>query len=457
MHANPALADAGPEARSLRAISGWGRYPRAASEILAADAPETLPALLSGRRGVIARGAGRAYGDAAVGQRTTCLTGALDRIRGFDPATGRLRAEAGVMLADIVRTFLPRGFFPPVVPGTQFVTLGGMIASDVHGKNHHREGGFGAHVEALTLLTPDGVPRACSREKDPDLFAMTLGGMGLTGTILDATVRLRPVESGWIRQETRVAADLPAMLRALDEDDAATYSVAWIDCLARGSALGRGLVYRGEHADRDTCRAAGHDPFPLPTRSRLTVPPGLPGWTLNRASVTAFNALYFHRGRVAPASGLVPWQSYFFPLDGLAAWNRLYGARGFVQHQCVVPRRGAESVLAGILDRVARLGTASPLAVLKRLGPGGHGLSFPMEGYTLALDLPANAATFALLDALDRSVVAAGGRLYLAKDARQSRDTFEAGYPALAAFRDLRRRLGADGVLASRLSTRLGL
>ncbi|KQQ12191.1 oxidoreductase [Methylobacterium sp. Leaf123] len=438
-------------------MSGWGRYPRAASEILVADAPETLPALLRGRRGVIARGAGRAYGDAAVGQRTTCLTGALDRLRSFDPATGRLRAEAGVMLADIVRTFLPRGFFPPVVPGTQFVTLGGMIASDVHGKNHHREGGFGTHVEALTLLTPDGVPRPCSREQNPDLFAMTLGGMGLTGTILDATFRLRPVESGWIDQQTRVAADLSAMLRALDEDDAATYSVAWIDCLARGSALGRGLVYRGEHAGRQTCRAAGRDLFPIPARGWLTVPPGLPGWTLNRASVTAFNATYFRRGAAADASALVPWQSYFFPLDGLAAWNRLYGARGFVQHQCVVPRRGAEAVLSEMLDRVARLGTASPLAVLKRLGSGGGWLSFPMEGYTLALDLPATAATLALLDELDRSVVAAGGRLYLAKDARQSRDTFEAGYPALPAFRDLRRQLGADGVLASRLSARLGL
>lgn len=457
MHANLTLTEARPEAHSSRMISGWGRYPRAASEILAADSPETLPALLHGRRGVIARGAGRAYGDAAVGRRTTVLTGALDRLRGFDPASGRLRAEAGVTLADIVRTFLPRGFFPPVVPGTQFVTVGGMIASDVHGKNHHREGGFGAHVEALTVLTPDGVPRLCARDREPELFAMTLGGMGLTGTILDATFRLRPVESGWIRQQTRVAADLGAMLRALDADDAATYSVAWIDCLARGPALGRGLVYRGEHAGREVCLAAGRDPFPIPPRGRLTVPPGLPGWTLNRASVTAFNALYFRRGRAAGASALVPWHSYFFPLDGLAAWNRLYGARGFVQHQCVVPRLGAEAVLSGMLDRVARLGTASPLAVLKRLGPGGGGLSFPMEGYTLALDLPANAATFALLDALDRCVVAAGGRLYLAKDARQSRDTFEAGYPALPAFRDLRRRLGADGVLASRLSTRLGL
>ncbi|GJE71147.1 FAD-binding oxidoreductase [Methylorubrum podarium] len=457
MQANHALAEAGRALHSRRMISGWGLYPRAASEILAADAPETLPALLRGRQGVIARGGGRAYGDAAVGLRATCLTGGLDRMRGFDPATGRLRAEAGVTLADIVRTFLPRGFFPPVVPGTQFVTLGGMIASDVHGKNHHREGGFGAHVEALTLLTPDGVPRPCARDREPELFAMTLGGMGLTGTILDATFRLRPVESGWIRQETRVATDLAAMLRALDEDEAATYSVAWIDCLARGSALGRGLVYRGEHAGRDTCRAAGLELFPTPARRRLTVPPGLPGWTLNRASVTAFNALYFRRGTTAGGSSLVPWQGYFFPLDGLAAWNRLYGARGFVQHQCVVPRRGAEAVLAGILDRVARLGTASPLAVLKRLGPGGGGMSFPMEGYTLALDLPAHAATFALLDDLDRSVVAAGGRLYLAKDARQSRDTFEAGYPALPAFRDLRRQLGADGALASRLSARLGL
>ena len=458
MLATPALAETGPAAQGLRTLSGWGRYPRASSEILAADAPGTLPMLLRGRRGVIARGAGRAYGDAAVGQRTTVLTGALDRLRGFDPATGRLRAEAGVTLADIVRTFLPRGFFPPVVPGTQFVTLGGMIASDVHGKNHHREGGFGAHVEALTLLTPDGVPRRCSRDQNPDLFALTLGGMWLTGTILDATFRLRPVESGWICQQTRVAADLSAMLRTLDEDDAATYSVAWIDCLARGAALGRGLVYRGEHAARETCRAAGRDAFPIPARSRLTVPPGLPPWTLNRTSVAAFNALYFRRGAAAEGRArLVPWQGYFFPLDGLAAWNRLYGARGFVQHQCVVPRRGAEAVLSGMLDRVARLGTASPLAVLKRLGPGGGGLSFPIDGYTLALDLPANAATFALLYELDRSVVAAGGRLYLAKDARQSRETFEAGYPALPTFRDLRRQLGAEGVLASRLSVRLGM
>ncbi|QDI80396.1 FAD-binding oxidoreductase [Methylorubrum populi] len=468
MPANAALATApaapltAPPATSpatplLRPVSGWGGYPRAASEMLAADAPETLPALLRGRRGVIARGGGRAYGDAAVGLRTTVLTGALDRIRGFDPATGRLRAEAGVTLADIVRTFLPRGFFPPVVPGTQFVTLGGMIASDVHGKNHHREGGFGAHVEALTLLTPDGVPRFCSREQNPDLFAMTLGGMGLTGTILDATFRLRPVESGWIVQKTRIAPDLAAMLAALEQDGDATYSVAWIDGLARGSALGRGLVYRGEHASGDLCRAAGRDLFPSPPSGRLTVPPGWPAWTLNRASVTAFNALYFRRGAAAGSPGLVPWHSYFFPLDGLRAWNRLYGSRGFVQHQCVVPRHGAGAVLAEILDRVARLGTASPLAVLKRLGACGRGLSFPMDGYTLALDLPANAATFALLDALDRRVVAAGGRLYLAKDARQTRDTFEAGYPELPAFRDLRRQLGAEGMLASRLSARLGL
>ena len=455
---SPRHAVAGSEARNLRPISGWGRYPQAASEILAADAPATLPALLHGRRGLIARGGGRAYGDAAIGQRITVLTGALDRMRGFVPASGRLWAEAGITLAEILRTVLPQGFFPPVVPGTQFVTLGGMIAADVHGKNHHREGGFGAHVEALTLLTPDGVPRSCSRERDPDLFAMTLGGMGLTGTILDATLRLRPVESGWIVQRTRVAADLAAMLRALEQDGEATYSVAWIDCLARGPSLGRGLVYRGEHAGREACRAAGRDPFPAPARGRLAVPPGWPGWTLNRLSVTAFNALYFRRGAaMAETPALVPWQAYFFPLDGLQAWNRLYGRRGFVQHQCVLPPRGAHAVLSEMLDRIARLGSASPLAVLKRLGPGGGGLSFPMEGYTLALDLPANRATFALLEALDRLVVAAGGRLYLAKDARQSRDTFEAGYPDLPAFREMRRCLGAEEMLASRLSTRLGL
>jgi FAD/FMN-containing dehydrogenase len=381
-------------------------------------------------------------------------------MRAFDPVTGRLTVEAGVLLADILAAFLPRGFFPPVVPGTKLVTVGGMIAADVHGKNHHRDGGFGAHVEELKLAVPDGRTITCSRLENPDLFAATIGGMGLTGTILEATFRLKPVETGWMRQRTIVAADLDGAMAALRETADVTYSVAWIDCLARGASLGRSLIYAAEHATRDEVAALrpGAELFSLPRRGRLTVPLDLPAVTLNRASVKAFNELYFRRGaRTAGAPVLVHWDPYFFPLDGIGDWNRIYGRRGFVQYQCVLPSASAREVLGDLVERISARGNASFLAVLKQLGPSTGTLSFPIEGFTLALDLPVTDDLFPLLDELDRSVVAAGGRLYLAKDARQSRATFEAGYPGLPAFRELRRGLGAEGRIVSRLSSRLGI
>jgi decaprenylphospho-beta-D-ribofuranose 2-oxidase len=310
------------------------------------------------------------------------------------------------------------------------------------------------------LLLPDGSRVPCSQTENAELFAATIGGMGLTGTILTASFSLRRVETAWMRQQTAVAANLAEALTQLGDSDSASYSVAWIDCLARGSRLGRGLVYRGEHASRsDLDRLGpGRPAFPSRPRGRLAIPFDFPSSTLNRLSVSAFNALYYRRGAArAGTDALMSWDAYFFPLDGLANWNRLYGSRGFVQHQCVIPPAKAHAVLAEILERVARLGLASPLAVLKQLRPG-HGLmSFPLEGYTLALDLPAKTEVFDLLDSIDKLVMASGGRIYLAKDARQSRATFEAGYPALASFRDMRRAIGADGRIASRLSTRLGL
>ena len=439
-------------------LSGFGRYPRVESEVVTARGPDHLAAVLKGLEGFVARGNGRAYGDAAIGERATVLMRGLDRMRAFDPSTGRLEVEAGVMLADIVAAFGPRGFFPPVVPGTQHVTVGGMIAADVHGKNHHRDGGFGAHLEAMTLLLPDGSCIICSPQENADLFAATIGGMGLTGTIVTATFRLRRVETGWIRQRTVAAPDLAAALAALRGAANATYSVAWIDCLARGKDLGRSLVYEGEHATLSDIEDRERAIFPLPRRRRLKIPFDVPSGTLNRTTVGTFNALYHRRAAArAAAPVLLPFEAYFFPLDGLSDWNRLYGARGFVQHQCVVPTAKAFAVLSEILDRVARLGTVSPLAVLKQLGPGSGTMSFPLEGFTLALDLPARTDVFALLDGIDRLVAASGGRLYLAKDARQSRQTFEAGYPGLSSFRDIRRVLRADGRMTSRLSARLGL
>jgi decaprenylphospho-beta-D-ribofuranose 2-oxidase len=441
-------------------LSGWGRYPRHSSQLLEPATPAALPPIMASGAGLVARGNGRAYGDAAIGERITVSVRGLDRIRAFDPATGRIRVEAGVLLADLLEVVIPRGFFPPVVPGTKFVTVGGMIASDVHGKNHHRDGGFGDHVEALTLALPDGRTVTCSPDENPELLSATIGGMGLTGTILDATFRLRPIETGWMRQKTTVAADLDEALRGLQETGHATYSVAWIDCLARGASLGRSLIFAAEHATMRDVEALrpGAERFPSSKLGRLSVPVDMPSFTLNRLSVSAFNELYFRAGAMkAGYPFLVHWNPYFFPLDGIGSWNRIYGSRGFLQYQCVIPNEQARTVLGEILHRVSHCGTASFLAVLKQLGASHGDLSFPLEGFTLTLDLPVSDGVFPLLDELDRLVVEAGGRLYLAKDARQSPATFEAGYPGLARFRDLRRTIGATGRISSRLSTRLGI
>ncbi|MGQ0672196.1 MAG: FAD-binding oxidoreductase [Hyphomicrobium sp.] len=442
-------------------LSGWGRYPRHDTRLLTPDGPEAALSLQAKASGWIARGNGRSYGDAAIGITDTLMMRGLGRMTSFDPDSGRLTAEAGTLLADILAVFLPRGFFPPVVPGTKFVTLGGMVAADVHGKNHHRDGGFGRHVESLRLALPDGSVVTCSREENAELLDATIGGMGLTGSILDVTFRLSPIETGWMRHKTVVAANLDTAMAALQDANDAHYSVAWIDCLAEGQSLGRSLIYRAEHASRDDVVRMGHSlaHFPGAGTSSVTVPLDFPGFALNRLSVRAFNELYFRQGAAAAGpETLVGWDPFFFPLDGIHDWNRIYGRRGFVQHQCVIPPNNAREVLVDILTRIARQGNASFLAVLKTLGPGDGLISFPMPGYTLALDFSFGPRTLALLEDIDRVVSAAGGRIYLAKDARQSRATFEAGYAAaLPKFRELRRKLGAETRIASHLSQRLGL
>ncbi|WP_027528259.1 FAD-binding oxidoreductase [Bradyrhizobium sp. Ec3.3] len=436
-------------------ISGWGRFPVVDTDLLTPRSFAAVGDAIAATSGGIARGNGRAYGDAGIGVSQTLAMTAFDRVRSFDPATGRIRLEAGVLLSDLIETFGPRGFLPYVVPGTRFVSVGGAIAADVHGKNHHCEGGFGRYVDSILLRTGAGETIEASREANPDVFLASIGGMGLTGVILEATLRLRPVETGWIRERVISASDLHAAMRALDAGDSATYSVAWIDCVARGSDLGRSLIYLGEHASASEL-PDGAETFPRGQDPRLNVPIDLPSMTLNRYSVRAFNELYYRMGaRRAGGSHLVSIFPYFFPLDGVGAWNRIYGRRGFLQHQCVIPHEGALGVLGDILDRVSRRGDASFLAVLKKLGQGDGLMSFPMPGYTLALDFPASGNIMNFLDEIDRLVVAAGGRLYLAKDARQSRSTFEAGYPALQRFKEIRASLDPMAKIRSKLSQRL--
>jgi decaprenylphospho-beta-D-ribofuranose 2-oxidase len=441
-------------------LCGWGRYPCHETEVVEAAAPNAVSRLHRDFAGLIARGNGRAYGDAAIGERTTLRMRGLDRMLAFDPSSGLLTVEAGVLLADVLAVYIPRGYFVPVVPGTKFVTVGGMIAADVHGKNHHCDGGFGRYTQELKLVLPNQEVVTCSRSENADLFAATVGGMGLTGTIIEATFRLRKIETGWMRNRTIVASDLDETIKALQKTSDYTYSAAWVDCLARGASVGRSLLFVAEHATISdiVSREPSFDRFPPLQRSRLSIPLDFPPWALNRGTVWMFNELYFRRGSSnASEPMLVHWNPFFFPLDGIEKWNRIYGPRGFLQHQCVLPLASAHAALGQILERVSHRGSASFLAVLKRLG-GSHGMmSFPIEGYTLAIDFPASRNVFPLLDEVDRIVVEAGGRIYLAKDARQSRETFEAGYPDLPRFQEIRRTIEATSRISSRLSERLGI
>lgn len=435
-------------------LSGWGRFPRAECNILTGRGEADVVAAIGSSRSLIARGAGRAYGDAALNRNGTLMMERSNRLLAFDAETGLLTCEAGVLLADIVALFAPSGWFPPVSPGTKFVTVGGMIAADVHGKNHHRDGSFGAHVEFFDLALASGEVVRCSPIENADLFLATIGGMGLTGVILRAAFRLKPIETLLMRQRTVCAPDLEAAMRGFEEGGEWPYSVAWIDCLAKGARLGRSLLYLGDHARADdvpVCRKAGDKP-----RASRRVPFDLPNFTLNRLSVSAFNALYYAKARVGDA--LVDIDRYFYPLDAVSGWNRIYGPAGFLQYQCVLPRDASQAGLRSILSRIAAHGAGSFLAVLKLFGRQGSGLlSFPMEGYTLALDFPANTRNLNLLLELDAVVADHGGRLYLAKDARAGAAMMARGYPNLARFAAVRDRVDPERRFRSLQSERLGL
>ena len=441
-------------------LSGWGRYPVLDCRVERLREGEALPALL--RRGdtLIARGNGRSYGDAALNPDLTLSMLGMDRMQAFDAKTGLLTCEAGVLLADILDTFVPRGWFPPVVPGTRFVTVGGMIAADVHGKNHHRDGSFGAHVESLVLATADGEVRTCSRTEHAGLFRATVGGMGLTGVILSASFRLQPIETVFVMEETLATQDLDETMTLFETSHEWPWSVAWLDCLAQGAKLGRAAMMRGAFMDRAALPSRlASDPLRPAPAGKLAVPIDAPSVLLNRFSIGLFNELYYRRVRARAGTRLVHFDSFFFPQDRVRAWNRLYGRRGFVQHQCVLPKSGGLSGITALLERMAAGGQGSFLAVLKLFGPAGDGLmSFPMEGHTLALDFPMRNGTLALLDELDEIVHRHGGRVYLAKDARCAPERIREGYPRLDAFKAVRAETaGAQPGFASALSRRLEL
>lgn len=439
-------------------LSGWGRYPVLEARVHRPRSVEALRKLVASEPHLIARGNGRAYGDSAINATATIETRYLNRMIAFDPASGQLTAEAGVLLGDIIAAFLPRGWFPRVTPGTKFVTLGGAIAADVHGKNHHRDGSFRSCVDWIEVMGPDGQVRRCSPQDATDLFDHTLGGMGLTGIILRAAIRLQPVETAWIRQTTIAAPNLKAAMAAFETAQDATYSVAWIDCLGTGTSLGRSLVMLGEHASStDLPGRLANSPFQIKAKRKLSVPMDFPVFALNRLTVRAFNALYYWAGARKTGTQLMDWDSYFYPLDAILGWNRIYGRKGFVQFQCALPLDRSEAGLTALLSEIAKAGSGSFLAVLKRFGRQESAFSFPMEGYTLALDFPVTSKTLSLLEKLDQITIAHGGRFYLAKDSRMTSATLRASDQRAVDFQAHRDSHGFTSRFKSAQSERLVL
>lgn len=430
-------------------IAGWGRIPVPGREVRGED----LERLTEGA--VLSRGLGRSYGDSALpppSEREVATTTLADRILAFDEESGLLRAEAGLSLKEMNRLFLPRGFFVPVTPGTQFVTLGGMVAADVHGKEHHVAGCFGAHVTRLKMRVADGRIVWCSDEEHPDLFRATIGGMGLTGHILEVEVRMRRIRSPWIWQESRRVDDIDAYVDAL-KDAAAKwpYTVGWIDCLSRGKNMGRGILMAGDWADPKVAPAR----FPH-GKPRVTMPIELPSFVLGPLSVKAFNTAFYWKHLPREKAGVVHWESFFYPLDMIGHWNRMYGRRGFTQYQCVLPESAGRGAARRVLDLLTQRGGASFLCVIKDCGPEGKGmLSFPMRGISIALDIAVRDDTQALVDALNERVIELGGRIYLAKDTFTRREHFERMEPRLPAFQEVRRRWDPEGRLRSAQSVRL--
>ena len=442
-------------------VTGWGRTAPTTARLVHPRTYEEAAAAVRacGARGGIARGLGRAYGDAAqnAGGAVLDMTG-LDRIHAIDAAGGTVLCDAGVSLHRLMEVLLPLGWFVPVTPGTRYVTVGGAIGADIHGKNHHVSGSFGRHVLSFELLTADGAIRTVRR--DTPLFDATTGGMGLTGVILTATVRLRPVATSLMSVDTERAADLDdLMARLTATDHRYGYSVAWIDLLARGRSTGRSVLTRGEHAPLDALPPrARRRPLAFRPARFPSAPAFVPEGLLGRGSVGLFNELWYRKAPRARAGQLQRISSFFHPLDGVPHWNRVYGRGGFVQYQFAVGH-GREEALRRIVRRIAERRCPSFLAVLKRFGQGDPGwLSFPMPGWTLALDIPASLPGLgAFLDELDEEVAGAGGRVYLAKDARLRPELLAGMYPRLTEFRRLRAELDPRGVFTSDLSRRLDL
>lgn len=429
-------------------ISGWGGYPKHEAQILMPHSCSALKEEVQEKKTLIPRGMGRSYGDSA-NASVVLHTISCDHFIDFDTNLGLLTAEAGITLREILKVIIPKGWFLPVTPGTSYTTLGGAISSDVHGKNHHIAGTFGNHVKSINVMLGTGDIIKASIEENIDLFLATCGGMGLTGVIVSATIQLIPIRSSYINQKTIKADCIETVCEAFEANINSTYSVAWIDCLARGKDLGRSVLFLGEHS-----KIGGLE---LTMKNSIAMPFYTPSVLLNRLTIKAFNNAYWYKAKHNKTQ-TIPIMPYFYPLDSIGSWNKLYGKQGFVQFQFVLPKADGVTNMKLILTKISQNGAGSFLAVLKQFGKHNNNfLSFPIEGYTLALDFKITKNTISLLSKLENIVADFGGRIYLTKDSLMKEALFKKTYPKWKEFELVRKKYGAIGKFSSEQSKRLGL
>jgi decaprenylphospho-beta-D-ribofuranose 2-oxidase len=438
----------------IQRLANWGNYPVMDCEVQDFTGEENWQPKDS--EPIIARGMGRSYGDASLG-KTICSMTRHNCMLEFQEDSGILWAESGVTLSEILETFVPRGYFLPVTPGTRFVSLGGAVAADVHGKNHHVEGSFCDHVAYLDLLTESGKIIRCSPTENSEWFNLTRGGMGLSGIILRVALKLKKIETSWIQQTNIKVRNFAELCELFQQHQSATYSVAWVDCLARGKSAGRGILMLGEHVSKKQAEAKGiKNLYTQIKKSGPKIPFFFPEFILNRLSIKIFNLLYYHKQLSRKSEFVTPFEPYFYPLDSIQHWNRVYGKRGFIQYQFVLPFEGGAEAMQQILETIAQRGFASFLTVLKVLGAQQGVLAFPMKGYTLALDFPVSDQLIDFLKELDVLVLAAKGRIYLAKDSRMSVQMFHQSYTEPAKqFQQQLQQLAPEKQFQSALSQRL--
>lgn len=402
----------------IQKVTNWGNFPIVEKEMKSEDSFRKIKEFVLNNNEVIARGNGRCYGDASLGEHIFS-TKKLNKFISFDRLNGIIECESGVLLSDVLEISVPQGYFLYVTPGTKLISVGGAIASDVHGKNHHSEGCFSEYVLDFKLMTENGDIIICSKEENSEKFYATIGGMGLTGIILSARFKLKNIETAYIRQESIKAENLDEIFRLFDESESWTYTVAWIDCLQKGKDIGRSILMRGEHAfAHELPQKFSKNPLRLKKKFSPTVPFYFPGFFLNALTVKLFNLLYYKRQRKKEVKNIIDYETYFYPLDAINDWNKIYGKSGFIQYQMVIPKENGKEGMKKILETIANSGNGSFLAVLKLFGknnPEAYN-SFPIEGYTLALDFKVNSKLKKLVEQLDQTVQDFGGRIYLTKD-----------------------------------------